>query len=143
MIRSVGMLTFALSLLLGAGRQANGQDISFCSLPMSKAILQAHTSFNAVYTFDVDQHGVPINIRAVSKQFTKPEDVSTCLAQWKLQNAALKHLAVAFEWQHGIGWTKLAISGPEISITVRLTGQRCPYCSTPADAKRSAGPATN
>ena len=132
------MLTFAL-VLLGAGRRANGQDISFCSLPLSQAILQAHTSFNAVYTFDVDEHGVPVNIKAVSKQFTKPEDVTTCLGQWKLQNAALKHLVVAFEWQHEIGWTKLTVSGPDVNLTVRLSGQRCPYCSTSVDEKKPSG----
>jgi hypothetical protein len=143
MTRYVGMLAFILFSLLGAGRPAKGQDINFCALPLSPAILQAHTSFNAVYEFDVDQHGVPLNIKSVSKQFTKLEEVVACLAQWKLQNAASKHLVVVFTWQHGIGWTKLAISGSEVNITVRLSGQRCPYCSMAADEKKPSGPTQN
>jgi hypothetical protein len=70
MTRLIGMLMLTMFVLLVAGRHAKGQDINFCSLPVPKAILQAHTSFNAIYEFDVDQHGVPLNIKSVSKQST-------------------------------------------------------------------------
>lgn len=139
MTRHIGIVVFGLFVLLAVGRQANGQDINFCSLPLSKAILQAHTNFNAVYTFDVNENGVPFKIKAVSKEFTNPEEVATCLAQWKLPSAALKQLVVAFEWQHGIGWTKLALSGPGVNITVRLSGIRCPYCPASANEKVPSG----
>lgn len=138
MIR-VGLILFTLSALLKGWSSARGQEVNFCSFPVAKAILQAHATFNAVYEMDVDQHGIPINIRSVSKQFTKPEDVTTCLAQWKLPNAAMKHLVVVFEWQHEVGWTKLTISGPGVNITVRLSGVRCPYCSAPASEKVPLG----
>jgi len=58
-------------LLMGEGAKA--QDINFCSFSLSEAILQAHTSFNVIYEFDVDKHGVPVNIKSVAKQFASPE----------------------------------------------------------------------
>jgi|SRR5581483_996338 len=106
----------------------NGQDIAFCSFPLSKGVLQAHASFNAVYEFDVNEHGTPIKIAQVGKSFVKLEDVQTCLAQWNLSQSASKHIVAVFEWQHGVGWTKLSISGPDIKLTVHLSGERCPYC---------------
>lgn len=129
MVRHCGMALAAASIfaVLFHCTAAEGQDVSFCSLLLSKAVLQAHTNFNAVYEFDVDEHGVPINVKPVAKQFTKPEDVQACLERWNLPQSASKHLVAVFEWHHGIGWTKLAISGPEVSLTIHLTGERCPY----------------
>lgn len=127
MTRVYGLaLTIVFTLLFG-GSAAMGQDVSFCLLPLPKVVLQAHTSFNAIYQFDVDNAGIPSNIKAVSKQFTKLEDVQSCLANWSIPNAALKHFVVVFEWQHGVGWTRLVVSGPGTKLTVRLSGERCPY----------------
>jgi hypothetical protein len=110
-----------------AGAAAKAQEINFCTFSLPKGILQAHTSFNAIYEFEVDQGGTPINIKPVAEQFTKLEDVQTCLATWSLPQSASTHLVAVFEWQHGIGWTKLTISGPTTKITIRLGDDRCPY----------------
>src|SRR5215471_11210932 len=101
-----------MSVVIGflGGSKARAQDITFCSLPLPKAILQAHTSFNAIYEFDVDRHGTPINIKPVEERFTKPKDVQACLAKWSLPQSSLTHLVATFVWKHGTGWTTLAIS---------------------------------
>jgi hypothetical protein len=99
--------------------KARAQDITFCSLPLPKGIPQAHASFNAIYEFDVDQHGTPINVKPVEEQFTKLKDVQACLAKWSLPQSSLTHLVAVFEWKHGAGWTRLAISGPTIKLTIR------------------------
>jgi hypothetical protein len=126
-MKRIWLWLFALLGMLGGCSSARAQEIDFCHFPVSKAILQAHSSFNAIYEMDVDSQGVPTSIRPVSKEFTKPEDVATCLDRWRLPDSAMKHLVVVFEWQHGIGWTRLALSGPGVNITVRLSGIRCPY----------------
>ena len=135
--RSAPLFLLFLMLLFG-GVKAKAQDINFCSFPLSKAILQAHASFNVIYEFDVDQQGVPVNVRPVAKQFTNLGDVQACLAKWRLPQSVSTHLVATFEWVHGAGWSKLVVSGPNIKLTVHLTGSECPYCAgDQVDAKPS------
>jgi hypothetical protein len=137
MIRFVRILLLFASIFMAlfAGRAAKAQEIDYCSFSLPKAILQAHASFNVIYEFDVDQHGTPINIKPVGEQFAKLEGVQTCLAKWSLPQSASTHLVAVFEWQHGTGWTKLAISGPTTKLSIRLSGDRCPYPNTVATTK--------
>jgi hypothetical protein len=108
---------------------AKAQDVDFCSFTLSEGVLQAHTNFNLIYEFDVDQHGAPTNIKPITGQFVKPRTVQACIERWSLPQSALKHLVAIFEWHHATGWTKLAISGPDTKLTIHLSGQRCPYCT--------------
>jgi hypothetical protein len=114
-------------VILFSSRVVRGQEVEFCLMPLSEGILQAHASFSAVYQFDVDQKGVPANIKPITKAFTDPAEVEACLQKWSLPQSSNKHLTAVFEWQHGIGWTKLSVSGPDIKLIVHLSGQRCPY----------------
>ncbi len=106
---------------------AKAQELTFCAFPLSKAILQANASFNVIYELDVSEKGLPVNIRALEKGFAQAADVQACLEQWRLPQFASKHLVAVFEWHHGVGWKKLAISGPDIKLTIQLTGEKCPY----------------
>ena len=119
----------ALSAALIACKAAGAQEVNFCSFTLPKVVLQAHADFNAIYEFDVDQRGVPTNIKPIAEQFTKPKLVQACIEHWSLPQSALMHLVAAFEWHHGAGWTKLAISGPGTKLTIYLSGERCPYCA--------------
>jgi hypothetical protein len=123
----MALLFGSICILLLSSIPANAQEVNFCAFSLNKEILQAHTSFNAIYEFDVDEHGTPIHIKPVEARFTRLEDVQTCLAKWSLPNSASTHLVAVFEWQHGTGWTKLAISGPTTKLTIRLSGERCLY----------------
>ena len=129
MFARIFLAVIAVIICFGASSAAKGQDIDFCSLPISSAVLQAHTDFNAVYAFDVDPKGVPVNVKAISRQFTTPADVQSCLSRWQLPKATFKHLVAVFAWQHAKGWTSLSISGPGLKFVIRLSGERCPYCS--------------
>jgi len=106
---------------------ANAQEIKFCAFPLSKAILQANASFNVIYEFDVSGNGLPTNIKALERRFIEPADVQKCIEQWRLPQYASKHLVAVFEWHHGVGWSRLAISGPDVKLTIHLTGEKCPY----------------
>jgi len=118
----------ALVVFFCVSGSARSQEINFCSLRMSPAVLQAHTDFNAVYAFDVDPKGLPMDLKAISPKFTNPADVQACLSQWRLPQEASKHLVAVFAWQHGTGWTTLSVSGPDLKLVIRLSGTRCPYC---------------
>lgn len=124
------------------GRIAEGQEITFCSISLPPAILQAHASFSAIYGFDVSQNGFPINIKAIEKQFTNATEVEACIQRWSLPQSVSKHLVAVFEWQHGIGWTKLAVSGPDIKLSIHLSGDRCPYCPKETDRLKSPSPSS-
>jgi hypothetical protein len=113
--------------LLGL-KAAHGQQLEFCLLPVQPALLQAHASFNAIYGFDVDKLGVPTNVEAIIQAFSDPDEIRACMQKWKLPGEVGKHLTAAFEWQHAIGWTMISISGPGVSLSIRLSGERCPYC---------------
>jgi hypothetical protein len=116
---------------------AQGQEINFCAFRLSPGVMQANASFNAIYDFNVNKDGVPINIKAIARQFTDPIAVQTCIGEWRLPESALKHLVAVFQWDHGTGWTRLAISGPGIKLTIHLSGQGCPYCE---NAQKPAKP---
>ncbi len=120
-----GLLCFLL-ILCDAG-VVKAQEVSFCGFPLSKAMLQANASFNVIYEFDVSENGLPVRIKTLEKGFVQPADVQACIEQWRLPQFTSKHLVAVFEWHHGIGWTRLAISGPEVKLTIQLTGERCPY----------------
>ena len=119
-------LLWLLVFLFDVGT-AKAQELTFCSLPLSKAILQANASFNVIYELDVSEKGLPVNIKALEEGFAQPADVQACLEQWRLPQFASKHLVAVFEWHHGVGWKKLAISGPDIKLIIQLTGEKCPY----------------
>jgi hypothetical protein len=120
------------------GNIAEGQEINFCSISLPPAILQAHASFSAIYGFDVVQNGSTTNIKPVEKQFTNPTEVKTCIQKWSLPQSASKHLVAVFEWQHGVGWTRLAVSGLDIKLSIHLSGDRCPYCTKAPDGLKSS-----
>jgi hypothetical protein len=118
---------------------AQGQEINFCSISLPPAILQAHASFSAIYGFDVAENGSPTNIKPVEKKFTNATEVEACIQKWSLPQSNSKHLVANFEWQHGIGWTKLTVSGPGMKLSIYLSGDRCPYgTKTPDNIKSSA-----
>ena len=106
---------------------AKAQEVSFCAFPLTKAILQANASFNVIYEFDVSENGLPVKIKTLEEGFVEPADVQKCIEQWRLPQFASKHLVAVFEWHHGIGWKRLAISGPDVKLTIHLTGEKCPY----------------
>jgi hypothetical protein len=128
----------ALAFFL-TGNKAQGQEINFCSISLSPAILQAHASFSAIYEFDVAENGSPANIKPLEKKFTNATEVEACIQKWSLPQSASKHLVAVFEWQHGIGWVKLAVSGPDIKLSIHLSGDRCPYCAKAPGNLKSSG----
>jgi hypothetical protein len=129
----------ALSLMsLTSSAVAKGQEVNLCLFSLSPGILQANASFSAIYDFDVDKNGVPVNIKPLAQEFTKPADAQACIGEWRLPQSASKHLVATFEWHHGVGWTGLAISGPGMKLRVHLSGQRCPYCSAAQDEAKSS-----
>jgi hypothetical protein len=131
-----GILAFAFFL---SGNTAEGQEITFCSTSVPPAILQAHASFSAIYGFDVTENGSTTNIKPVEKRFTNATEVEACIGKWTLPQSASRHLVAIFQWEHGIGWTKLAVSGPDTKLIIHLSGDRCPYClKTPNNPEPSA-----
>jgi hypothetical protein len=138
-----GHLLLLIVLFIFGNVPANCQEVNFCAFSLPKGVLQANASFNAIYQFDVDKNGDPINIKPTAKEFTNPQDVQVCIRQWTLPQSANQHLVAVFEWRHGIGWTKLAVSGPGIKLTVHLSGQRCPYCTGETNNTMSTEPPTH
>ncbi len=109
-------------------RMANGQEIEFCMPPLKPALMQAHMSFTAVYGFNVSKDGVPSDIKPVAQAYSNPEEMEACMRNWKLPGEAGKKLIATFEWEHAVGWKRITISGPGVSLAIRLSGERCSYC---------------
>src|SRR5579863_7618279 len=112
-------LLYLLLILCHAGVM-KAQEVTFCGFPLSKAIIQANASFNVIYEFNVSENGLPVGIKMLEKGFVQPADVQACIEQWRLPQFKSKHLVAVFEWHHGIGWTRLAISGPDVKVTIQL-----------------------
>jgi hypothetical protein len=123
-------LLLPITVIAGASAQ---QTIDFCNFELPSAIVRGNATFTAVYAFDVNSSGTPQNVQAVEKAFVKSEDAQKCITDWKLPDYSHKHLVASFEWRHAIGWTKLGISGEGVSLTIRLSGQKCPYCTKGTD----------
>lgn len=130
-VRSACLLYFVI-ILCGAG-SSKAQEVSFCTFPLSKAIRQANASFNVIHEFDVSENGLPVNIKVLERGFVEPADVQKCIEQWRLPQFTSKHLVAVFEWHHGAGWKRLAISGPDVRLTIHLTGEKCPYGARAAE----------
>jgi len=138
--RSTLLALVWVALGLWANTSARAQAITLCALSVPKEIQQAHASFNAIYGFDVDSRGKPINLKPIESQFTNPKDVESCLDRLSLTSLPATHLVAIFEWQHGKGWTKIAISGPGVELTIHLAG--CPHCAKGTEVPAAAAKPT-
>jgi hypothetical protein len=98
--------------------------ISFCNLSVGKEVNESNTYFTDSYKFRLDQDGLPKEIVAHQAKFTRVEDVTACLADWKFKGFARPSLFIVFfKWDHGVGWSEMRIGtkGFSQTITQRLT----------------------
>jgi hypothetical protein len=126
-----------VALLYWTGIQTNpAQDskarpdiqIAFCNFPLRSGLKQANASFNVVYSFTIDPAGKPSAIKKVRNDYVDPNDVISCIEGWRLIGIpAGSAMVTIFRWEHGEGWVALTITGPNLSETIKLTGERCPY----------------
>lgn len=106
-------------------------NISFCQFSLSEDIKAAHESFSVAYTFRLDEEGKPKEIRRVRNSQLGDGPVIACISRWRFTNVAPNSAVVAhFWWEHGVGWTELRVAGKGFTQTLRIDGQRCPYCRT-------------
>jgi hypothetical protein len=87
--------------------QAKG-DVHWCQTIQSFPVLQ-EAQFSAVYVFDLDANGRPINIRRAHVPFISKVDKTliACIAGWHLPRSRSKGTAVfSFKW----GWTDLQVT---------------------------------
>ena len=103
-------------------------DVTFCNFELSRNIKTANSSFNVIYSFEVNDVGQPIKITKVKDDHIGEATVASCLERWRFHGSKKDaHMAAVFQWQHGDGWTEISITGPDLSQKIRVSGQRCPY----------------
>lgn len=114
-------------MLFGGSLHAHDLDVELCQFPVPESIERANTSFHLVYTFEVDEEGVPFAITKVRGKAVDDADVEACLQGWRLLGfEEPTGLSASFYWRHGFGWENLIVVGPGLSYKVRLSGSR-PY----------------
>ena len=145
------MVHIALGVVLGvvAGLvpSANrpGVDIDFCQMTLAPEYKDIYLSFTVFSSFTVDGNGVPKQIEVfLGRGFTHFIDSSApveCISRWRFKSIPEgTKFTASFHWEHGIGWTEMSVSSPVFSQTIRLSGERCPYCTETSPGFRRSSP---
>ena len=140
-------LGVVLGVVAGVAPAANPPriEIDFCQMPLAQWSKDAYLSFNVFSSFTVDGNGVPQRIEVFSSpgisglfDFSAPVE---CISKWRFPGIeeGTKFFA-SFRWEHGTGWTEMGISSPVFSQTIRLSGERCPYCTETSPGFRRSSP---
>ena len=94
-------------------------EVVICDVAVPPSVMQANVTFNVIFTLDLDSEGRPTKIKPIRNDYLPSEPFERCFALWALP-AKNRQVAVAFRWQHGVGWTQVVISGPDISRKIVL-----------------------
>jgi hypothetical protein len=87
---------------------------SMCDFPLSEMYRQANLSFTQAYRIRIDSEGNPDKIdRVLGKEIYVSEKLAeTCISKWKFIGFAQGNVFLtSFRWDHGLGWTRVSISG--------------------------------
>jgi hypothetical protein len=91
-------------------------DVHWCAPIPSFAALQEAT-FTAVYTFDLNSRGRPVQIQRVNVPLISKADAPlvACIESWHLPKSRSKGTAVfSFKW----GWTDLQVISGDFEVTI-------------------------
>ncbi|MGB0063358.1 MAG: hypothetical protein WBP85_02850 [Terracidiphilus sp.] len=98
-------------------------DVHWCATIPSFRVLE-EAKFSAVYLFDVDTLGKPVNIRRVNVPFISKRDkpLIDCVASWHLVGSERKS-AATFRFEYG--WIDVSDTsgGFKISVPAEVSGQ--------------------
>jgi hypothetical protein len=115
--RLVGCLALLAGMLVQA--QTNEpllkSDVHWCEAIPSFAVLQEAT-FTAIYTFDLNSHGRPVQIQRVSVPLISKADAPlvACIESWHLPKSRSKGTAAfTYHW----GWTDLKVTSGDFNVT--------------------------
>ena len=129
-------LGVVLGVVAGLAPSANPPviDIDFCQMPLAQWRKDAYLSFTVISSFTIDGNGVPKQIELFSSRGTTDFVASSapveCISRWRFKGIPEgTQFAASFRWEHGIGWTEMSIASPVFNQKIRLSGERCPYCS--------------
>ncbi|MGA2348966.1 MAG: hypothetical protein ABSF70_00920 [Terracidiphilus sp.] len=117
-VRKLACIMFVLGLLQHAFAQEQQvkDDVRWCPTIRSFPVLQ-EARFSAVYVFDLNAHGCPVNIRRANVPFISKADrtLIACIADWHLPKSKSKGTAVfSFQW----GWKSLQVTAGDFAVTV-------------------------
>lgn len=118
----VGCLLWLLILCsyFPAGKQF-GSEITICDLQIPSTIKQANASFSITYQFELDKEGKPVKISKIQDRYASREAVEACISDWRFHGLPSgKQFVATFRWQHGKGWTEIAVVGKNFKQVVRI-----------------------
>jgi hypothetical protein len=137
---SLRLVTIAelVVLIIGVGCIARAQTISdtaleetretqtvitYCNLKLSEGWKLGNLTFNALYSFRVDENGRVVDIRKIRDDFIGNAVVESCISKWKIIGIPNKSaFVVYFNWKHGHGWIEQRISGNRFIQVMRMEG---------------------
>ena len=114
--------SFLLSLA-NAQQPQYQNDVHWCTSILSIRVIQ-EAKFSAVYGFDVNSQGKPINIRKVNVPLISKIDtpLTDCIASWRLAQPGNKATAM-FRFEYG--WIEVSVTNGafKVSVPARTSGQ--------------------
>lgn len=127
-IKSIAAVcTILLVAFLASANEVKGQGaeplVSFCQFPMSREIMQANLGFREIISFQVDGDGRPFAIKKILGKYLSEDAVRQCISKWSFAGAeSNSRFTVSFSWEHGVGWTRMRITGKNFSqVTLRAS----------------------
>ena len=100
------LLLLLISPLVGwsLGKQSNKDKITWCQIDTPHHLQEAQ--FTAVFAFETDQNGKPVNIRKVLNPFLGDEAFMACISGLSLPSAS-GTVTASFQWKWG--WTEIEV----------------------------------
>lgn len=112
------------------GLASQDVSVSFCGFPVNELVRYANIDFQIALSFETDSDGRPTDIKVTRNPYNEEARIVSCVREWKFANTeSVAEWQAKFYWKHGVGWVRLQIEGPDVSYSIRTSGQHCHYGS--------------
>jgi hypothetical protein len=107
--------------------EANSKEVevkvTYCNLRLAEVWKLGNLTFNSVYTFRVNAHGKPVELKKLRDDFIGIDVVSSCISKWEIKGVSTSTtFGVSFTWKHGKGWVDQSFSGGGFTHTMTSSG---------------------
>jgi hypothetical protein len=131
------MVLLTLAFMIPPPQAQVTSEVAFCNFELPRDIKIAHSTFDIVYSFEVNEDGQPVKITRVRDEHVGQATVAACLSEWRFHGIKKAvHMSATFQWQHGEGWTEISITGPDFSQKIKVNGERCPYLRMQSESRQ-------
>lgn len=93
-------------------------ELTLCRPTVPEVLMRGNATFLHVYRARVDSGGTVIDLEA-EKAASGVGSIEGCVASWRLgESWRNEEITILLQWEHGQGWTRLAVAGSKRRLAV-------------------------